>query len=418
LEDFLADTTNIAKTTGRPICVVGMHRSGTSMVSRLLDLCGVYFGPAKDLQAGDGFNPEGYWENLHFQALNERLLNWSGADWDFPAPYGPPPQIAAAKARAAELVAELAGRGVWGWKDPRTSLTLPFWKDLLPGLRAVVCLRNPLEVADSLVRRNWHSRTFGLNLWLTYNRRILETMPPEARVVTHYDSWFVDPAAELRRIAGKLGLAVTDLQIAEAAVTVKREHRHHRSSAQDLAEVSITGEVFALYQSLCEEASWNDDLRGRAQPVPRANGVWQSRQPMRLDFAALELEQLRAVNQQLWQRVETQAAELRAEAELRLETARTERDRLLQDKDRLLQAKNDELRALAGQLEARTAALSAAAAESAGELARLRRDWEQVRSGLGFPVLEELWKWRARLLPPGSLRGQALSAVKSKLRPS
>ena len=76
---------------------------------------------------------------------------------------------------------------VWGWKDPRNSLTLPFWQDLVPGLKTLIMVRNPLEVAYSMRERNGTSYAFGLRLWEIYNRRLIEAAGKHDRLVTHYD---------------------------------------------------------------------------------------------------------------------------------------------------------------------------------------------------------------------------------------
>ena len=65
-----------------PICIAGMHRSGTSMVARLLNLCGLYLGPESELSPPAPDNPEGYWENKHFVGINDRILAHLDAGWD------------------------------------------------------------------------------------------------------------------------------------------------------------------------------------------------------------------------------------------------------------------------------------------------------------------------------------------------
>ena len=64
--------------------------------------------------------------------------------------------------KARLLIEGFDSAGVWGWKDPRNSLTLPFWQDLLPGLKTLIMVRNPLEVAHSMKRAK---RNF-LFVWL------------------------------------------------------------------------------------------------------------------------------------------------------------------------------------------------------------------------------------------------------------
>ena len=57
------------------VCIAGMHRSGTSMVAKLLSLCGVYLGGEEELMPPDNYNADGYWENLGFVEINNSLLS-------------------------------------------------------------------------------------------------------------------------------------------------------------------------------------------------------------------------------------------------------------------------------------------------------------------------------------------------------
>ena len=92
-------------------------------------------------------NTDGYWENLKFVRLNERLLAANGGTWLPPSTLRPTPEITAA---AKSLLAEFEGQEPWGWKDPRNAVTLPFWNGLLPPMKVLVCVRHPAETASSL----------------------------------------------------------------------------------------------------------------------------------------------------------------------------------------------------------------------------------------------------------------------------
>src|SRR5215467_10027179 len=136
--------------TQAAICIAGAHRSGTSMVTRLLHCCGLELGPKSELMPPQADNPEGFWEHLGFVALNDQLLSELGGAWDLP----PPPNEDFTSARldplrlkARLLIEKFDSACVWGWKDPRNSLTLPFWQQLLSRLKTVIVVRNPLEVA-------------------------------------------------------------------------------------------------------------------------------------------------------------------------------------------------------------------------------------------------------------------------------
>src|SRR5229473_2593466 len=111
-----------------------MHRSGTSMVSRLLNLCGLYIGPDTELLPPRPDNPEGYWENIRFLGINDRLLEHFDAGWDL-APavcsgWELRPQLAPLRKESEDLIERFNEHQPWGWKDPRNSLTFPFWTHL------------------------------------------------------------------------------------------------------------------------------------------------------------------------------------------------------------------------------------------------------------------------------------------------
>src|SRR5215210_7381909 len=69
-----------------PVCIGGMHRSGTSMVANLLRLCGLHLGPETEMLPPAEDNPEGFWENVNFRGLNDEILAALGGTFDSPPP--------------------------------------------------------------------------------------------------------------------------------------------------------------------------------------------------------------------------------------------------------------------------------------------------------------------------------------------
>ncbi|HEY4272940.1 MAG TPA: glycosyltransferase [Candidatus Udaeobacter sp.] len=242
--------------TQTAICIAGAHRSGTSMVTRLLHCCGLELGPESDLMPPQADNPEGFWEHLRFVAINDELLSELGGAWDLP----PKPNEDFTSARldplrlkARLLVEEFDPTTVWGWKDPRNSLTLPFWQELLPRLKKVVVVRNPLEVAHSMRERNGTSYSFGLRLWEIYNRRLFEGTSGKERLITHYDLFFQQPEMELRRIMEFIGLPEGKTGSAAALVAARKRHTHF--TVEQLIDARVSPEVIDLYRALLAEAS-------------------------------------------------------------------------------------------------------------------------------------------------------------------
>lgn len=278
-----------------PVCIGGMHRSGTSMVANLLRLCGLHLGREDEMLPPASDNPEGFWENVNFRNLNDEILGALGATFDAPPrlPRGwhELETLAPLRKKARAILRRSVTVEPWGWKDPRNSLTLPFWSSLLPRMKVLVCVRHPLDVARS-ERRRWerlytlnrprvtslplylpawkfYDRVAGalsirpqlvpsyrqcFNLWRIYNEAILASARPEDRLVTHYDSYFVNPSAELRRVLNFLEMDVPDERMEESCSAILPALRHNRPDARKPSGVRLPREVADLYSRMCEEA--------------------------------------------------------------------------------------------------------------------------------------------------------------------
>lgn len=231
---------------GTPVCVLGFGRSGTSLTTRLLNLLGVDVGPQADLlAAADGDNPRGYWEPRWMIELNDEILARLGTVWQQPFPAEPGwesrPELDDLRERARELLREKFGAArLWGWKDPRVMLTLPFWQQLVPDARYVICLRNPADVISSFQRRpepNLALEEWG-DLWMEYNARALRETRERPRMLVFYEDLFHDGPGEIARMASFLGLpAPQDGDPAHRALLDEIEPglRHHSTSPVELA---------------------------------------------------------------------------------------------------------------------------------------------------------------------------------------
>ena len=122
------------------VAVTGMHRTGTSMIARVLRLGGLWFGSDEDFISPASDNPEGFFEHERLVRLNDELLEATGGAWDHPPATGPlaadDPRVAGLAEKAHETIGDLSVHEHWGWKDPRICLTAPFWLDVAqPALR-------------------------------------------------------------------------------------------------------------------------------------------------------------------------------------------------------------------------------------------------------------------------------------------
>ena len=242
------------------IAVVGMHRSGTSMITRMLATCGMQVGPSHELLGPSSENPTGYWERRPMVLLDDVVLDRLGLAWDHvpalpPAGWERDPAFDEPLAEARRIVESFPDDRAWGWKDPRTSIVLPFWERALDE-RAdlVLCVRNPLDVAASLATRGGMSPRHAFSLWHAYSHVALELLRERRGVVTHYDAYFHDASAELARTCDAIGLDPTDEQLAEAAGGADRAHRHSARGLADLVRSTAPDETVALYLELLAQA--------------------------------------------------------------------------------------------------------------------------------------------------------------------
>lgn len=238
------------------IAVVGMHRSGTSMVTRMLAGCGLELGPLHELLGPSSENPTGYWERRPMVALDDAVLDALGLAWDH-VPLPPTgdwmqrPELREHLEAARELVASFGEDRTWGWKDPRSSFTLPLWEAAAgASMDVVACVRNPLDVAASLAARGGMSARLAFSLWHAYSEAALALARERRHVVTHYDSYFADPRAELVRVCGAVGLDPDDAALDAAAASADGAHRHSSSGLAQLVRSTAPDATVALYLEL------------------------------------------------------------------------------------------------------------------------------------------------------------------------
>jgi hypothetical protein len=380
-----------------PIAITGMHRSGTSMVTRALHDSGLHLvgTGAEDLIDAAEDNPEGFWENKAIVACNDDLLEATGGAWDNP-PQLPPvavddPRAAHVAEASTAALAALREHDRWGFKDPRTCLTAAYWLDLEPELRFIICVRHPIEVALSLKRRNQNSYSLGLSLWERYYATVLDQVPAERRIVTHYDTFFTDPEGEVARLCDFAGLD-------PAPPRVRSDLRNHTTDI-DLGDAGLSAGLRSLYALLCRSAG-APQIREAAADEGRVRRLI-------LDGAVAQrhADQRQAAIDRLQEREEEfRAAHAQTEAELRQRVRALERDRAAREAAHREKVRDLESRAAAAKvaaIESETAATLAALSESVDRIeARTRHTTAGLAARSVRRRLAPTARAAARRLPP------------------
>jgi hypothetical protein len=195
------------------ICVLGMHRSGTSAMAGLLSLHGVEFG--RNLMKAGEDNPKGFFEHYEVVGCHISLLEALGSYYDdilpLPAGWERRPETVQHREFLRRLIFnEFAGKPLWGFKDPRACRLLPLWfplfKELGSDPRFILMARNPDEIASSMFARGGHSFNQILLVTLEHLLTAERQTRGRRRAVVSYDRLVANWRDELERVGKVLDI--------------------------------------------------------------------------------------------------------------------------------------------------------------------------------------------------------------------
>lgn len=258
-EGFAPEAMTPVASESRPIAVLGMHRSGTSVVTELLTAMGVYAGGPNELAHADMFNPTGYWEHKEVVELDGEILDALGATWASTLHAAdvsrlPVDRRAGYVARARRIVAQsLQGRGPFVIKDPRMSLLFPLWREALQNPVCVITSRDPMAVARSLQTRDNRPTLLSIAIWEHYMRTLLRETEGLSRVVVPYEELIAEPVRVTRALHDALvGFGIEGLRLPSdesiGQIVNADFNRSGRSAKTD--ETLLNGDQCALLADL------------------------------------------------------------------------------------------------------------------------------------------------------------------------
>ncbi len=252
-----------------PIIIIGMHRSGTTMLSKILEQLGVFMGWRKEENN----------EALFFLKFNDWILKQVNATWDNPYNY------TVTKKSFKDLMVYLAEKYIksvrrveylgilksikyktlkaldfpWGWKDPRNTFTLDIWIKIFPNAKIIHIYRNPIDVAESLRKRvkklkenfkwNWKKELKllltkgyivykdsqrveniyeGIKLWEEYINRVFELEKNFNLKILHikYEDFLEKPFDILKQILNFVDMQVEDAKIKNSIQYIRSDRRY------------------------------------------------------------------------------------------------------------------------------------------------------------------------------------------------
>lgn len=388
------------------VIVLGMHRSGTSSLAGMLDGLGCR-GPATPMPGTDA-NATGYFESLPVFRLNDSILAALGSRWDDWRPLRSDvhlsPRLAEFHDRACDVIkAEYGDSSLIYLKDPRISMLLPFWQQVLQavGFNSVYLHthRSPSEIAASLQRRDEIDPGLSLLAWVSQVLQAERHSRGHTRHFTSYETLLHDPAAVAE--AAEVTFGFPWPRPVDAGVgRVNRTLRHHDSGARAALEDARVPELVRQTLEILERWVAQGE---QVEDYPRLDGITTAFDQAEELFAGA-MEALRSRSAQLAPtraREETLKTE-KAALEARLTQASKDkamldenltqitkaRDEALRDRDAAHQARNKALQDRDAVSQARDEALRdrdatrQAKAETEAHQARLLQELDMLTDRL------------------------------------
>ena len=296
------------------IIVLGMHRSGTSLLTKILQMSGAWLGDDEQVSAKGQDNPTGFWEHSAVRSINQCLLEASDANWDsvlkFDLKKVPLSIDKHLRDEAKDVVTHLQNHKIWAIKDPRLCLTLPWWRPIFGNVVVAHICRSPLDIARSLSVRNDMSRETGLALWEYYLLHAVENSAGLPQIVVNYDHMVDDPEmahANLAKAALKAGnIHLTEAKPQELDQFISPALRHSFSDREQ-TRAELTEQQWDLYEQI--HSGNLSRIRGR-KLSQKSHQVLEENKNMPGELSDKAVEQVSQIQKELMARLFTAVSQV------------------------------------------------------------------------------------------------------------
>ena len=296
--------------TRHAFVVLGMHRTGTSAMTRMLSLLGAHL--PKQLMGANEWNPSGHWEPQTVADLNDEILQTLDSAWDDVFAFRPRTYLSNFDrfylGRALECLHQgFDGSELIVLKDPRISVLATFWDRVLReagyGVHYVIMVRNPIEVAESLRARDQFPLEKSLLLWSSYMVALERDTRGRPRTFVSYDQLMGDWRAARRRIEQDRGVPLardTAAAANEIDRFLERGLQHHLARVDELSTRPEIPEhvktLYSIFAAACEGAEIDVEPIGKIET--ELGGVERLVGPILADLRSQE-KSLAAENKRL-----------------------------------------------------------------------------------------------------------------------
>jgi len=230
--------------------MLGMHRSGTSLLANIVGVLGVYLGEDNELMPPSGNNVFGYYELDALKVLNDRILNSFNGSWKRPVKVHPDKVAEEFTNNAKNILKSLKKKSsVIGFKDPRLAMTIDFWSQLSQGNEYIYIFRHPISTAKSIAKAENINIGTAFKLWREYNEAILRFLEGKNFLLIRYEDILSQPETEVARIIEYLSLNPKESEVQLALNSVVPAVDHF-GSKENMEGTQVGDKEIKLYEKL------------------------------------------------------------------------------------------------------------------------------------------------------------------------
>lgn len=250
----------------QPIIILGMHRSGTTLVTKMLENLGLFVGASKEINH----------EALFFWEINNWIFELHTAKPELPhnIQYTNPKtrkiiedtlQYYVQSSKRKKYLGKLSHQYnsitsidfPFGWKDPKNTFTLDFWKAIFPNPKIIHVYRNPIDCISSYIERdlkvkdhfewNWKKKlkrefllTYkfnynfrlynieqGYQLWQEYVSKAIELQQSNPHYYSiQYEQLLAKPEENIKNLCAFCELPVNEQKITTATQNIKKDRAY------------------------------------------------------------------------------------------------------------------------------------------------------------------------------------------------
>ena len=264
------------------ILVLGMHRSGTSMLASILSNAGAYTGPASTQLSGDIYNPKGYYEDHCINEINESIFllklkallaepefvqynrnisnyrndGWLIAPWLESIEIETTPDIF--KSGLKKFLSEWDGKAPIVIKDPRICYTFSDWSEYIDFRAILKIYRHPQSVINSLMNRDKISLSLASDIYCLYNYQVNCIGKSIDSIACNYEKMIADPVQGIERLSEFFMKLTQESQFPEpldlSAINGKFNHFNKNENRIVGADLN---EIYKIHFDKAIESSWS-----------------------------------------------------------------------------------------------------------------------------------------------------------------